>query len=51
VPVEDGVLRGNDIRFTVNGVAYEGRVNGDAMEGVAKGRVTTAQWTAQRVGE
>jgi hypothetical protein len=51
VPVEDGVLRGNDIRFTVNGVAYQGRVDGDVMEGVSKGRVTTSQWTARRVRE
>ncbi len=51
VPVENGLLRGNDIRFTVNGVEYEGRVNGDAMEGVAKGRVTSSQWTARRVAE
>jgi hypothetical protein len=51
VPVENGVLRGNDIRFTVNGVAYEGRINGDAMEGTAKGRVTAAQWAARRVRE
>jgi SAM-dependent methyltransferase len=51
VPVENGALRGNDIRFAVNGVEYEGRVNGDSMEGVAKGRVTSSQWTARRVPE
>jgi SAM-dependent methyltransferase len=48
VPVEDGQLRGTEIRFVVNGIEYSGRVNGDAMEGVAKGRVTTTQWTARR---
>jgi SAM-dependent methyltransferase len=51
VPVEDGQLRGTDIRFAVNGVEYAGRVNGDAMEGVAKGRTTVTQWRARRVGE
>jgi|SoiMethySBSTD1v2_1073268.scaffolds.fasta_scaffold42852_4 SAM-dependent methyltransferase len=49
--VEDGSVRGNDIRFTVNGVEYAGRVSGDAMEGVAKGRAATTQWTARRVSE
>jgi SAM-dependent methyltransferase len=47
VRVESGRLHGNDIHFTVNGVAYEGRVNGDTMEGVAKGR-TTHVWKATR---
>ena len=51
VPVEDGQLRGTDIRFAVNGVEYAGRVNGDAMEGVAKGRTATTQWRARRVSE
>ena len=48
VRIEGGRLAGNDIRFNVNGVAYEGRVQGDAMEGVAKGRITRA-WKATRV--
>jgi SAM-dependent methyltransferase len=51
LPVEDGSLRGNDIRFVVNGVEYTGRINGDAMEGVARGRATTTRWTAQRAAE
>jgi SAM-dependent methyltransferase len=51
VPVENGVLRGNDIRFTVNGVEYAGQVNGDAMQGVAKGRTNTARWTARKAAE
>jgi len=45
VPIAGGRLLGNEISFTVNGVAYTGRVNGDAMEGVAKGRQTRA-WRA-----
>jgi SAM-dependent methyltransferase len=51
LPVERGVLRGNDIRFTVNGVEYEGRVNGETIEGTAKGRVTASQWTARKVSD
>jgi SAM-dependent methyltransferase len=51
LPVEDGSLRGNDIRFVVNGVEYTGRINGDAMEGVARGRAITTRWTAQRAAE
>ena len=47
VRIEGGRLRGNSISFTLNGVAYEGRVNGDTMEGVAKGR-TTHTWKAVR---
>ena len=47
LPVEDGVLRGDSIRFTVNKVEYSGRVSGDAMEGVAKGR-STSTWRAKR---
>jgi len=31
LPVENGRLRGNEIRFTVNRVEYAGRVSGDAM--------------------
>ncbi len=47
VRIEGGRLHGNDIRFTVNDVVYEGRVNGDTMEGLAKGRATHA-WKATR---
>jgi SAM-dependent methyltransferase len=46
VPVE-GQLRGNEIRFTINKVEYTGRIDGDRMEGVAKG-LTEAKWTAVR---
>lgn len=46
LPVE-GHLQGREIQFTVNNVQYSGRVNGDRMEGVAKGRTNT-QWTAVR---
>ncbi|MEK7878138.1 MAG: methyltransferase domain-containing protein [Pseudomonadota bacterium] len=48
LPVENGWLRGNEISFTLNGVAYSGRVNGDTMEGTAKGRLTR-EWNAVRL--
>jgi hypothetical protein len=48
LPVENGWLRGDQISFTVNGVDYAGRVNGDTMEGIAKGRMTRA-WNAVRL--
>jgi SAM-dependent methyltransferase len=47
VPIEHGQLRGDAIRFMVNAVEYSGRVSGDAMEGIAKGRLTST-WTAKR---
>ena len=50
LPVENGYLRGNEIHFTVNAVEYSGRVSGDSMEGIAKGR-TTHPWSARRLGE
>ena len=43
--VEDGRLRGDEISFTVNKVEYTGRIKGDTMEGVAKGRESRA-WRA-----
>ena len=50
VPIENGTLRGNEIRFMINQTEYTGRVNGDSMEGIAKGRITST-WTAKRVSE
>ena len=50
VPVENGRLRGDEIRFTVNGVNYTGRVSGEKMEGTAAGRSVGA-WTAVRAGD
>ena len=48
VPLDYGQLRGNEITFIVNGVEYSGRVDGDTMEGIAKGRAS-AKWSARRV--
>lgn len=45
LPVENGRLRGADIRFTVNQVDYSGRVSGGTMAGSAKGRAT-GTWSA-----
>ncbi|MEK6592710.1 MAG: methyltransferase domain-containing protein [Pseudomonadota bacterium] len=47
LPVENGYMRGDAIRFTVNAVEYSGRVHGSTIEGMAKGRTTSA-WTAIR---
>jgi len=47
VPIENGRLRGEEISFTVNNVAYTGRIGGSAMAGVAKGRITR-EWRATR---
>ena len=46
VPIQ-GLLRGEEIVFSINAVEYSGRVTGDAMEGIAKGR-TTENWTVRR---
>lgn len=48
LPVDDGRLRGDEIQFTVNGVDYAGRVDGETIEGVFKGRATTGPWAATR---
>jgi SAM-dependent methyltransferase len=42
--VSDGRLRGDALVFTADGVRFEGRVNGDTMQGTAAGK----PWTAQR---
>ncbi len=45
LPLENGRLRGEDIRFTVNQVDYTGRVSSGTMKGSAKGRMTH-EWSA-----
>ena len=49
VPIENGRLNGAEIRFAVNGVEYAGRIDGDVMEGVAKGGTTSTAWRGTRV--
>ena len=46
-PITNGRLRGEQIRFTVGGTEYTGRVNGDTMSGDLKGSATGV-WTATR---
>jgi precorrin-6B methylase 2 len=43
-PIVDGKLRGREITFKVGNVEYQGRVNGNTMEGTAG----SARWTATR---
>jgi SAM-dependent methyltransferase len=50
VRIENGRVRGDEIRFTINGVEYSARLTGDSMAGVATGR-TTNSWTAKRTRE
>ncbi len=45
--VADGRLRGDQIRYTVGGVQYTGRVNGNTMEGTTSGGTA---WRATRAG-
>src|SRR5262245_31532593 len=49
-PITFGRLRGDEIRLTVAGVSYVGRVNGNTMRGEVKGG-TVAAWTAVRKPE
>lgn len=46
-PITNGRLHGDEIRFTVGGADYVGRVDGDAMRGDVKSGATGA-WTAVR---
>jgi SAM-dependent methyltransferase len=50
VRIDNGRLRGEEIRFTVNSVTYSGRISGNTMTGVATGRVTR-DWSAILSGE
>jgi SAM-dependent methyltransferase len=45
--IADGKLRGSEIRFKVGSVEYQGRVNGNTIEGTANG----ARWTASRISK
>ena len=48
VPVENGVVRGDEISFTVAGVLYTGRINGDRIEGTQKSDTRERPFTAVR---
>ena len=47
VPIENGKLRGNQIRFSAGGAQYSALVNGNAMKGDPKGSSKGA-WSATR---
>jgi SAM-dependent methyltransferase len=49
VPITNGRLRGDRISFTAGGADYSGRVNGDTMDGNAKGSANGG-WRAVRKG-
>jgi hypothetical protein len=49
-PITFGRLRGDEILFTVGGVSFVVRVNGNTMRGEIKGSKVTA-WTAVRKPE
>jgi SAM-dependent methyltransferase len=46
--ISDGRLRGDQIRFTVGGVEYTGRVAGDRIEGMVRSGAPASTFTATR---
>jgi SAM-dependent methyltransferase len=50
LPIEDGLLNGEEISFTCNRVRYAGRVDANAMTGTATG-FTSHDWTATRAAD
>src|SRR5687768_8585108 len=46
--IADGRLRGDQIRFTVGGVEYTGRVAGDRIEGMVRSGAPASTFTAAR---
>ena len=48
MPIADGRLRGDQIRFTVGTTEYTGRVNGDRIEGTVRAGELQVSWTATR---
>jgi hypothetical protein len=50
-PVEDGRLRGDEIRFTVGETVYTGRIDGDRLEGTATAEGRRHPFTANRTRE
>jgi len=47
-PVENGRIRGEEIRFTAGGAEYSGRVDGTAITGTVKTGGRELPWTATR---
>ena len=50
MPIADGRLRGDQIRFTVGAAEYSGRVAGDRIDGTVRGGGPGVSWTATRAG-
>jgi hypothetical protein len=48
-PISDGRLRGDQFTFTVGGVKYTGKVNGETMDGTAASGSNTTKWTATKI--
>ena len=51
LPVKNGKLSGNLIKFSVGGVHYSGRVSGSTMEGTFESAGSTTPWRATNVGK
>ena len=47
-PIQDGRLRGDQIRFSIDDVQFEGRVAGDVIEGTATSSGSKTSWKATR---
>lgn len=48
VPIQNGRLRGNEIRFSAGGADYVGRVNGGTMQGTVTVKGRQESWNATR---
>jgi hypothetical protein len=48
VPIADGRLRGDQIRFTAGAAEYTGRVAGNRIQGTVQGGGSQVSWTATR---
>ena len=46
--ISNGRLRGDQIKFTVDGAEFEGRVNGTTIEGTATQAGAKSKWTARK---
>jgi SAM-dependent methyltransferase len=47
-PIENGRMRGDEMRFTSSGAQYTGRVSGDRIEGTVVSGSQTRNWNATR---
>ena len=48
--ITDGRLRGAELRMTIDGAQYVGRVNGNTIEGTVTAEGKTVHWKATRAG-